>query len=142
MIWGQQGDYLSKQLRDYRGGDRDNQIMSSIAESLTDADITALAAFFAGKSWPAATGASAAALPETAAVCQSCHQANYMGGQVPDIGVAPRLAGQHAGYLRDTMEAYANGERANSTVMPAMMTAIDAKDRQAIADALSRLGSH
>ena len=36
-------------------------------------------------------------------------------------GIAPRLAGQMAPYLIDTMAAYADGERANSTQMSALM---------------------
>ena len=34
IIWGQQAAYLEKQMRDFRSGDRDSQIMASMAESV------------------------------------------------------------------------------------------------------------
>ncbi|HUC71796.1 MAG TPA: c-type cytochrome, partial [Stellaceae bacterium] len=46
IIWGQQAAYLRKQLNDYRSDDRDSQIMSSIAESLTDNEVSQIAAHF------------------------------------------------------------------------------------------------
>jgi cytochrome c553 len=144
VIWGQQADYLAKQLRDYRSGDRDNQIMSSVAESLSDDEITALTEWFSRQNWPAtASGGQHPALPaETMTVCQTCHQPSYLGGAVANIGTAPRLAGQRAAYLAATMAAYANDERTNSTVMPPMMAPLSSANRAAIAAALGGLGQN
>lgn len=44
---GQPENYLAEQLKAYRSGKRSNEIMSVIAKPLTDAEITALAAWFA-----------------------------------------------------------------------------------------------
>lgn len=43
---GQQAIYLSEQLRNYRSGKRQNEVMNMIAKPLTDADISHLAAWF------------------------------------------------------------------------------------------------
>jgi len=140
VIWGQQAGYVAKQLRDYRGGERENQIMSSVAEGLTDAQITALAAYFAAQPWPeiAHQGASVAGL----AACQGCHQAGFTGGAVAGFGEVPRLAGQQPAYLRQTMQEYASGQRGNSSVMPALMRSLKPADRAALAEALGAIGGH
>jgi cytochrome c553 len=43
---GQDVDYLSEQLKDFRSGTRQNETMSVIAKPLTDAEIDNLAAYF------------------------------------------------------------------------------------------------
>jgi cytochrome c553 len=60
------------------------------------------------------------------------------GGTGP-AGVAPRLAGQFSPYLLDTMNAYANGERANSAAMSTLMQSLSPEDRKAVADYLASL---
>jgi len=51
-IWpnlaGQNAGYLEKSLRDYRGGERSDPIMQTFARHLSDADISDLAAYYAG----------------------------------------------------------------------------------------------
>ena len=44
---GKDAGYLAAQLKDYRSGGRENAMMNAIAESLSDADIAELAAFYA-----------------------------------------------------------------------------------------------
>ncbi|MDZ5459632.1 c-type cytochrome [Azohydromonas lata] len=46
---GQPEGYLQRQLRAFRGGERRHEIMSVIAKPLSDADIDALAAFYAAQ---------------------------------------------------------------------------------------------
>jgi cytochrome c553 len=43
---GQQAIYVSEQLRNYRSGKRQNEVMNMIAKQLTDSEITHLAAWF------------------------------------------------------------------------------------------------
>jgi cytochrome c553 len=139
ILWGQLGAYLEKQLHDYKYGDRDNQIMASIAESLKKDDIPQIAAFFADKRWPLhASNDVVKSPPDAISICQGCHQENLLGGPSP-IGVAPRLAGQSRGYLSDTMRAFAKGERSNSADMSALMKTLSAEEREAIAAYLSAL---
>jgi cytochrome c553 len=138
IIRGQQGAYLRKQLNDYRNGDRDNQIMSSIAESLSDNEISQIADHFGGVAWPARSKASLPAVPDAIAACRACHGAGLAGGPSA-AGVAPRLAGQFSPYLVDTMTAYANGDRANSAPMSALMRSLSTADRKTIAGYLAAI---
>jgi hypothetical protein len=43
---GQQAIYISEQLKNYRSGKRQNEVMNMIAKPLSDADINNLAAWF------------------------------------------------------------------------------------------------
>jgi cytochrome c553 len=43
---GQQAIYVSEQLRNYRSGKRQNEVMNMIAKPLTDSEIAQLAAWF------------------------------------------------------------------------------------------------
>src|SRR5436190_18237229 len=77
IIWGQEQSYLFKQMRDYRNGERDNPIMSPIAQSLAEEDLRKIASYFAAKTWPALNAASTSApLPKGITQCQPCHQPN------------------------------------------------------------------
>jgi cytochrome c553 len=139
IIWGQQAAYIQTELNAYRNGDRESQIMSSIAESLSDAEISQIAAYFGHAKWPVRSDAPPSApAPDAIATCQACHNANLAGGMAP-TGVAPRLAGQLSPYLRDTMNAYANGERANSAAMSTLMQSLSPEDRKAVADYLASM---
>ena len=137
IIWGQQAAYIKKELGDYRAGDRESQIMSSIAESLSDAEVSQIAGYFGDAKWPVRSGASPPApAPAAIAACQACHNPNLQGGMGP-AGPAPRLAGQLSPYLLDTMNAYANGERANSALMSTLMQTLSPAERKAVADYLA-----
>ena len=132
VIWGQQQSYLVKQLHDYRSGDRDNPIMSLIAKGLAQDELRKIAAYFAGKSWPAQPAAASAPPPNGIAQCQPCHQANFEGGMP-----APRLAGLSYEYLVAAMRGFATGERTNNGDMPKFMQALTESERDAMARYLS-----
>jgi cytochrome c553 len=136
IIWGQQENYLVKQMHDFVHGDRDSEVMLWMATALTPAELDSAAAYFAKKSWPARPAAASAppSQPAIAAVCQACHQQNFAGGVA-----APRLAGQTYGYLVEAMRRYADGERKNNTDMMRMMEAISPAEREAIARYISNL---
>ena len=135
VIWGQQENYLLKQMHDFQSGDRDVEVMTWMATALTDAEVGSAAAYFAKKNWPARPTAAAATSPPTvAAVCQACHQQNFVGGQP-----APRLAGQRYEYLVEAMRRFAEGERSNNADMSNIMQAISAPEREALARYLSGL---
>src|ERR1700757_889587 len=64
IIWGQQTNFLVKQLHDYRAGDRDNPIMKGMAQTLTQEDLRPAAMYFTAKMWPAKkAGAAPGAMP-------------------------------------------------------------------------------
>jgi cytochrome c553 len=135
VIWGQQQNYLVKQLHDYRAGDRSNPIMSPVATGIKQEDTRPTAAYFAAKTWPAHKAADApAAPPEGIAMCKACHQPNFEGG-----APAPRLAGLSYEYLVAAMKSFADGQRTNNGDMPKFMKALTDDQRDAMAKYLAGL---
>ena len=130
VIWGQQENYLVKQLHDFESGDRNDEVMSWMAKTLTQQELRVAAAYFAKQTWPArSAGAASTPPPLGIAVCQACH----------DTMAAPRLAGQSYEYLVEAMRRFAEGERKNNPIMMKMMAAIPPADREAMARYLSGL---
>ena len=52
IIWGQQANYLYKELHDYKSGDRKSPIMAPVVADISLADLRQLANYFAAKPWP------------------------------------------------------------------------------------------
>jgi cytochrome c553 len=135
VIWGQQENYLTKQLHDFRSGDRNFEAMAWMTSMLSQSEMASAAAYFTKKSWPAKSASAASASPPAmAAVCQVCHQQNFVGGLA-----GPRLAGQSYDYLVEAMRRFAEGERTNNADMMNLMKAILPADREAMARYISSL---
>ena len=135
IIWGQQANYLYKELHDYKSGDRKSPIMGPVVASLSLPELRQLANYFAAKTWPASSGGGSAPTPPNGiAQCQPCHQPNFEGG-----APAPRLAGLSSDYLAREMNAFADGERTNNGDMPGFMKALSADDRDAMAKYIAGL---
>ena len=136
IIWGQQQDYLVKQIHDFESGNRANELMTWAAKTLHPEERDAGAVWFAKKTWPARSTAAAAATPRPGgmAVCEACHQLNFTGGLL-----VPRLAGQSYEYLVESMRRFADGERANNAEMSAMMKALQPAQRETMARYLAGL---
>jgi cytochrome c553 len=137
VIWGQQENFLMKQLHDFQNGDRDSELMSWMANTLSQAEQGSAAAYFANKNWPARSagpGATATSPPNGIAACQICHQQDFVGG-LP----GPRLAGQSYEYLVEAMRRYAGGERTNNADMVKLMEALPPAERDAMARYMSGL---
>jgi cytochrome c553 len=135
VIWGQQENYLAKQLHDFHSGDRNFEAMAWMASTLSQSEMASAAAYFAKKSWPArSAGAASVSPPAAAPVCQICHQQNFVGGPA-----APRLAGLSYEYLAEAMRRYADGERTNNADMMNLMKAIPQAEREAMARYISSL---
>ena len=140
IVWGQQENYLVKQLHDFQSGARDSEVMSWMAKTLTPEETAAAAAEFAKKDWPARTVTAAAPSPPAGlALCQVCHQQNFQGGLAVGDATAPRLAGQRYEYLVEAMRRFADGERTNNAEMVTVMKAVSPADREAMARYLSGL---
>lgn len=129
--------YLALQLRHFRDGvrgaapgDTEGQLMTGMAKGLSDGDITALADYLAAQPTvmaprpPAPQGFAARGLYSS---CSSCHGASAEG--FDSLG-APRLAGQHSGYLKAQLVKFRQGLRgthpddAHGAQMRAMAIAI------------------
>ena len=137
IIWGQRAKYIEKQLLDYRSGDRDNQIMSSMAEAVRRDDVPSAAQILAGRAWPR-HGEGAGLAPAAIETCKACHGADLLGGASPE-GETPRLAGQFFEYLNEQMGQFAREQRQNQKTMTAMMKALTADERAEIAKYLAGL---
>src|SRR5262249_9420502 len=117
IIWGLQENYLLKQLNEFQSKARDNDVMTWMATALSQAELGPTAAYFAKKEWPARrTNVASASPPGAIAVCQICHQQNFVGGLT-----GPRLAGQTYEYLVEAMNRFATGKRTNNADMVKIM---------------------
>jgi len=147
IIWGQDADYLLKQIHDFESGDRDVEIMTYVVKQIEPEFVGGVMANIAKRKWPLTVSGGGAALPPGPpglAVCKGCHQNNFLGASTPEAkqlagGPAPRLAGQNYEYLVRQMNRFAEGELRNSPTMAALMAAIPPADRDAMARYLSRL---
>jgi cytochrome c553 len=135
IIWGQQANYLYKELHDYHSGDRTNAIMSPLIKTFGLEDLRKVANYFAAKTWPAHQGGPAGGSPpEKITMCRACHGQNFEGG-----APAPRLAGLSYEYLTTAMNSFADGHRTNNLDMPGFMKALTESERDAMARYLAGL---
>jgi len=130
---GQNPAYLATALHGYRDGDRSHLTMHDQASTLTDQDITDIAAFFAGTPLKG-TGKPEGTVPKPAVLCTTCH------GQdgVAIAPIYPSLAGQHEDYLVRAIEEYQKGGRKNP-IMKGFAASLTDADMQAIARYFSSL---
>jgi cytochrome c553 len=109
MIAGQGAKYISAALTAYAKGERKHPTMRGIAQSLSDADIAEISAYYEAQAKVAAVvEAPPPASPEVSKLlekgaCASCHGANF---SKPIDGSYPKIAGQHADYLYVALKAY------------------------------------
>jgi cytochrome c553 len=130
---GQHPEYLYKQLRNYKSGERQNPIMQGIAATLSEEDMRNVSAYFASQK-PRQGSASDAKVAtagqklyrggntKTGIVpCAGCHSPTAAG--IP--AQYPRLKGQHAQYTIAQLQAFRAGQRANDA--GSMMRSIASK---------------
>ena len=112
MISGQNANYISAALHEYKKGERKHPTMRSIADTLTDQDIADLAAYYSGHGVVAGAELPAKPVKEPSAEvqallnkanCASCHGANFSKPIDPSY---PKIGGQHADYLFVALKAY------------------------------------
>jgi cytochrome c553 len=143
VLAGQQHDYLVSQLEAFRAKTRAEQIahdfMWGIAGGLDDRMIDAVAGYYASQ--PAAPGrpsdpklvAQGKELFEKGVPgrgipsCSTCHGAQGLGA-----GIFPRLAGQHAKYVRKQLE-YIQGLVRNAPVMHGVVKDLTPAEIEAVA---------
>ena len=141
VIWGQQLGYIYVQLRDFKRGDRKNEIMQPIASSLEKDDMLAIAEYFSRKPWPnlgqprSPKDVSERALSANRSVgCTGCHLDQFQGD-----GTVPRLAGQTRDYLTKTIADFRTRARGNNPGMTDLMLATAPDDLAALSEYLSGL---
>lgn len=141
VIWGQQQGYLYIQLRDFKRGDRKNDIMQPIVASMERADMLAIAEYFSKKPWPdlgqprAPKEVANRALRANASVgCTGCHLDQFQGD-----GTVPRLAGMSRDYMTKTIADFRSRARGNNPGMSDLMLAAVPEDLAALTEYLAGL---
>jgi cytochrome c553 len=145
---GQQPTYLEKQLSEFIGGKRKNEVMAAFLPNIKKDDIPGLAAYFAGqKSAPGSVedkalaeagkklyvdGNTSTGVP----ACMGCHQPNGEGNER-----FPRLAGQHQIYTQQQMADFKNGVRVNDKgkVMRAVAERMSEQEMKAVSEYIAGL---
>lgn len=149
-LTGLDAGYLVKQMQDYRSGARQNAVMAPNVDNLDDQQMADVAA------WYASQQPTPASLPEVDSAllelgqklastgdwdnyvvpCETCHGPGSLG-----VGSAfPRLAGQHAGYIKQQLQAWKNGTRGNDPdqLMLAIAARLSDEQIEAVAAYLAR----
>ncbi len=144
---GQHGGYLYKQLSNFKDGSRANSIMAPMVKDLTEAEMRALADFYAGQKPALAKaktngqgslgekiyrgGIAATKVP----ACAACHGANGEG--IPKR--FPRVSAQHADYTVQQMKIFRTDDRANAGMMQAIAKKMTEAEMKAVADYIQGL---
>lgn len=126
---GQHPKYLVRQLEAFKNGERMNVVMQGPVASLSEDDMWDISAFFAAQT-PRPLGADPdlvergeriyrGGIPDRGiAACIACHGPTGQGNPPASY---PRIAGQHATYVFNTLQQYASGERRSDSQVNQMM---------------------
>ncbi len=116
---GQSANYLTKQLVDFKSGDRKDPVMVGMVAALSDKDMQDLGAFFAIQTATAGKGEASTIgqklyfggdAKKGVTACVACH--GVKGKGMAQAGF-PALAGQNAGYLKKQIASFRDGSRVN-----------------------------
>jgi cytochrome c553 len=138
ILSGQHFYYLYVQLKDFKSGLRDHEIMGPIASQLEKPQMKLLAKYFSEQDWPdiGYRAESAAEMRgETATGAGQCVQC-HLGGYEGDSRI-PRLAGQHPEYLLSTMTDFKLKKRLNSAAKSSLLVSYDDDDIKAMSEYLA-----
>lgn len=166
---GQDMSYLYSQLINFKQGRRFTDEKTSILQNYTDQELQLIAHYFANQSllidqnvdvtldtlthskteddsW-SKQGESLylkGDLKRNITACQTCHGA-FGEGRIIGLDKAPKLTGQHARYVRMTLDNYAKGRRTTDTLFDDSMQVISRKltdiDRRNLAAYIQGLNS-
>jgi cytochrome c553 len=126
---GQSASYIIKQLKAYKIGERQNPLMTPMAQPLSDDDMEDLAAYYS-KQTRTGLEAEPSKVAEGRrlyrggdpvagiAACTACHGPNGLGMAAAGY---PSLQGQHATYVAAQLKAYRSGTRKTDQPQNQMM---------------------
>jgi cytochrome c553 len=148
-IAGQHAEYLFKQMKNFKNGERANPIMAGMISAYSEPQMLDLAAYFSEQVYKPEVaknhdtvdlgrklyrgGNPAKGLP----ACAGCH--GPAGAGIP--GRFPRIAGQFAEYVEIQLKAFRVGERANdpNKMMRAVADRMSDADIKALSDFVAGL---
>jgi len=145
---GQNARYLSRQIRDFQSGARQDPTMQSMVTGLVEQDIADIVAYFEAQKVKADAVSNSAVgkrlyrggnrythLP----ACAGCHGPNGAGN---GPGAIPGLAGQKSGYVIKTMQDFKTGARSNdrNQIMQDIAAKMTEKEIEAVAQFLAGMG--
>ena len=124
-IGGEPAAYLAEQLRAFRSGKREHEMMSLVAKTLTDEQIEDVAAWYASHVAAAVPpeGFDPAAAP---GLCVGCHGEDGI-ALVEDV---PNLAGENRVYIETQLKAFRNGQREHEVMTPIAMELTEEEFRE------------
>ncbi len=147
ILQGQHGDYIVKQLNEFKSGARNNPIMKGIAAGMSEDDMRNVAAFYATKQAKPgfAKNKDYAVLGEkvyrggiaerSIPACAGCHSPS--GGGIPSQ--YPRLAGQHADYTEAQLVSFRSAARHTNTPMMGVAAKLNDREIKAVSDYIAGL---
>ena len=138
-------DYLFKQLRDIKSGDRNVAAMMGIVANLDKQDMRNLAAYFNEQEMPRGEADSEKVdagkslyrggdLSRDVAACIACHGPKGLGNEPAGY---PRLSGQSAEYVVKSLKDYRSGDRVydeQSQIMGDIASKLTDNEMQAVAE--------
>ncbi len=125
-IGGEPGSYIRAQLAAFRDGNREHEMMSIVARSLTDQQIADLAAWYSGHKVTAELTTDPADAP---AACIDCHGVDGI-HRLEDV---PNLAGETNIYIDTQLKAFRSGKRLNE-VMTSVASELTDEEIRAASD--------
>lgn len=147
---GQFPEYIAKQIRNFRSGERNHEFMAQMARSVGDADLADIAAYFASRNRMQGDGVARDGrgkelfihgdAARNIAPCAACHGERGKGAIVGGV-VTPAIGGQHRRYLHKQLVEWRAGERRNSPggVMNGVAKALSDAEIEALSEYISGL---
>lgn len=144
---GQHAEYIAKQLADFKTPQRNNPVMSGIANGMSEQDMKNVAAYLdKQESKPGAAKNKdtveagkkiyrAGIAEKNVPACAGCHGAS--GAGIP--AQFARLAGQHQDYTTAQLTAFRQGARKNSAQMTTITKRMSDDEIQAVSDYIAGL---
>ena len=125
---GQTREYLYRQIKAFKEGQRKNAMMSPAVVVLSDQDMQDLAEYFSGQTLVRSTARTDPAIVEQGkkiaaqAQCVACHQPNFKG-----LNEFPRVSRQKYPYIVKQLKDFRDGTRISDVMAP---TVKDFSDEQ------------
>ena len=145
-LTGQYGDYIVKQLNDFRSGARKDPMMSAMVQSAgSDQDLRDIAAYYASQQKMSgvrrvSNRAGEARFNEEGVGCVNCHGVNGK-GIAPEHSQSPVIGGQHKEYLVRQLKSFRSGARSNDPggIMAVGVSTMSDEDIENVASYVSGL---